>query len=646
MAEINNSFNNLEDKATALSTSPFDLKTVLMLFMAFAVLLISTFLRVAQAHALSSLSIDTLVYANSTGIRSVKSDGTGDTLLVSTSTVSGAQNPMLSPDRTTMFFQNGTGEMYKANVDGTGVTDLHYTTSGQMAILSPNGKKVAYIVGGVWFGGNGIRIRNADGTGTSTDIHQSVQGTILSGTAWGSWASNSKIVYSFEKIDNNGQVGSNDCYNFIVSLNTNGTGLTYISPDNTSNTPNTCGTPRRPNVNPSVGGVVYALANPHVGLNGSTDLYTVNLDGTSNQLLYSAPSWNQPGIGITYGVADYGHWSPDGSNIAFYYHNPNPTASTGIGIVTSGGTLNTVISATMTNAAWATPVIPKNTLLYAANDGIHSLNQDGTGDTLLISTSQVSGARNPMISPDRSSIYFQSTTYEMYKASADGTIVSDLSYNPSQFASLSPDGSKIAYTNSSSINIRNSDGSGSVTTAYDSSTSGNYQDITWGSNTKLVFFFEKIDNNGVIGANDCYNFLADINTDGTGMTYISPDNTANTPNTCATPRHPNVNVNSGIAAYSSINPHVGLNGSELLYTVNLDGTNTQLLYTPPTKVDMSGTTYGTIDHPHWSPDGSSIVANYVDYNSQSTTGLGFINTSNGTLSQAFHIGPIDLAWTN
>lgn len=591
--------------------------------------------------ALTPLPQDHIIYSNTiNGIRSIKSDGTGDTQLVSDSTVPNATNPMLTPDRATIYFQNNTGEVYKANVDGSGVTDLHYTTSNQTAVLSPNGKKIAYLIGGVWAGGNAIAIRNVDGTGTVTDIHQSTAGNIYEI----SWASDSKIVYSFSSTT------YNDCYMRIASINADGTGFMYLSPDNSSNPPNTCGTPRRPSVNSSTGKVVYSVTNSHVGLNGSQALYTVNLDGTNNQFLFMPPTKTQPNGSITYGGADYPRWSSDGSYIAAMYSDPNQSTHANIGIISAGGTFVEAIGTSASNKlAWGTPVILTDDILYSTMDGIHSVNDDGTNNTLLISTASVPSARNPMISPDRGTIYFQdfNNNGEVYKANADGTGITDLGYSTGVVhAALSPDGSQIAYliggvwAGGNTIRIRSVDGAGATNDIHQS-TYGYINDIAWASNTKLVYSFSE--NSG----NDCYNFIVSLNTDETGFTYLTPDNTGNTPNTCATPKEPDVNLGTGEVTYYTLNPHLGINGLESLYTVNLDGSNNQLIFTPPSLTEPDGSIdYGGIDTPRWSPDGQYIVAGYSDPNTPSSNHIGIIDVSTDSLLRTIAGAGWEFAWAD
>lgn len=290
------------------------------------------------ALASSSLNYGVALYIGLDGLHSSNTDGTNDKLLVSKTTVPSITNPMVSADGKTIYFQsivgNGSssdGEMYKANVDGTGVTDLHYSTSGLRAALSPDGTKVAYLVGGTWFGGKAIRIRNVDGSGTIKDIHQSIPGDIDNPT----WATNSKLVYRFNTNS------SNDCYNFLSSLNSDGSGFTYLTPDHTLNTPNTCATPRFPSVNFVTGEVAYELLNSHIGTNGSIDLYGVNLDSTNNQLIYSPPD-RIDSAGTTYGQIARPHWSPDGNYIAIGNFDPTTGIRDTVLLDSNGAILTTL----------------------------------------------------------------------------------------------------------------------------------------------------------------------------------------------------------------------------------------------------------------------------------------------------------------
>jgi dipeptidyl aminopeptidase/acylaminoacyl peptidase len=289
------------------------------------------FLNVGIANATAPLTNSQISYTyQNQDIKLVNSDGTGGSTLVNHTSIPYATYPQISPDRTKVYFVGGNSQhVYSINSDGTGATDLGYVAS-QIA-LSPDGTKLATIYANHYVGGTyykDVRIMNVDGTG-ATDIYPSIAGD-MSSVAW-SRDGNSVV---FQWYDRSGVGGT--CNYWISKMNTNGTGFTNLSPDNTSQSYNSCAAPNNPAVDPVTGKIAYSL--------GSASIQVMNYDGSSNSQLYATSGS---------GIVEYPTWSPDGTQIAIYYRQPTTNNPYVASLDASSGSLTTVTSITYgTSVTW------------------------------------------------------------------------------------------------------------------------------------------------------------------------------------------------------------------------------------------------------------------------------------------------------
>ncbi|MDQ1556958.1 MAG: TolB protein, partial [Pyrinomonadaceae bacterium] len=203
---------------------------------------------------------------------------------------------------------------------------------------------------------------------------------------------------------------------------------------------------------------------------GGQEIWTMESDGT-----------NQQRVTLIYGATDPAY-SPDGSKVAFTYHNE-------IFSMNADGSNQTQLTAYADldfSPAWS----PDGTKIAYASESpasvppltyyeVFTINADGTGRTRITNTqtpSQVSNAGQPAWSPDGQKIAFESNRsntggngYELYVVNADGTNEVRLTNDSTDDSSpaWSPDGRKIAFTryinnssNDPEIFVINADGTG------------------------------------------------------------------------------------------------------------------------------------------------------------------------------------------
>jgi len=569
------------------------------------------------AHAtVTPLTNDQLVYSgNTSGINIINSDGTGNTVLVSTTTDLYAADPHISPDRTKVYYLGtSNSHLYSINVDGTSRTDLGFQ-AGSFA-LSPDGTKIATI-GPLWYNApdgqyyNKIRIENTDGTGAS-DI-QLPQAGNSSQWAWSN--DGNSIVFQLRQWHTS--YGWDSCYITIAKVNTNGTGFAKLSTDNTGQTADSCSAPNYPSVSPLDGKIAFNIGANTSWSSTTSTIDIMDADGSNLSTWLASSSSPIPTT-----------WSPDGSEIAASCPDSGHTNKfrTCVFNTSSGSLLATGVDYNehMNYLDWASKPYEVSPLsndqaVYAANDGIHYVTDDGTGDVLLSNTA--SNASSPQLSSDRKHIYYVGgSSSHVYKIDVDSRNNTDLGYAAGIFA-LSADDSKIATIGAPALNATDhqyyptiklqnaSDGSSPSTITL--STAGSPAEIQWLTSTSLVFQFSSHDDNDEYGASNVW--IAKVNTDGSGFTKL----TGNDSNQDA---NPSVDPITGHIAYNT--------APGVVHVMHADGTSDSTL--------VSSSSITLANRPVWSPDGTQIAVDYKDTGMSGTQKVAFIDSTLGTVS---HSGP-------
>jgi len=283
-------------------------------------------------NATTPLSNDQITYTvNNQDIKVINSDGTGAATLMDHTVTPYSAVPQISPDRTKVYYTGGNnGHTYTVNADGTGNTDLGYGAG--VASLSPNGSKLVTTVPQQYYNASAptccrwldsIHIENTDGTG-GVDIHPTTAGNPADVT----WSKDgSSIIFVWKEFNTSGSFDT--CYYWIAKINTDGTGFTKLTADNTGQPSGTCGEIQSRAVDPVTGKIAYNV--------GNSSIRVMNADGSSNSQLYAAT-----------GTASTAHptWSPDGSKVAIAYRGTSGSVYY-VGILDSStGSLSSTIGAT------------------------------------------------------------------------------------------------------------------------------------------------------------------------------------------------------------------------------------------------------------------------------------------------------------
>ncbi|MDQ1523137.1 MAG: TolB protein, partial [Pyrinomonadaceae bacterium] len=255
---------------------------------------------------------------------------------------------------------------------------------------------------------------------------------------------------------------------------------------------------------------------------GGQEIWTMEADGT-----------NQQRVTLIYGATDPAY-SPDGSKIAFTYHNE-------IFVMNADGSNQTQLTA-YADLDFAPAWSPDGRkIAFTRHDtygdsNIYVMNADGSGQTRL--TDNPYEDVSPAWSPDGQKIAYASespasvpplTYFEVFTINADGTGRTRITntQTPSQVShadqpAWSPDGRKIVFASNRSntgggggeLYVVNADGSNEVRLTNDSTDDSL---PTWSPDGQKIAFTRYINNS----SNDPEIFV--INADGTGMSNLSND---------------------------------------------------------------------------------------------------------------------------
>lgn len=609
----------------------------------------------------SALTPDQLLYVNSNGIHLSDSSLSTDTLLLPAP--SGLQlssaGVLLTPDRQVVYYGvkvPGTGsvDMYRMNVDGTGVTNLGYRlSSGVPHGISPDGKSIAYVVSGNPSGaGRRISIRNIDGTGSVTTTPNIAE--FSGGAGWVSWVDSERLALTYRSTNS-------VCATRIGIINTDGSNLLPVTPDNSS-LGSDCGNMTMPKVNRDGTRILFAhtYGSPS---DPTSKVYSMNIDGTGQTLLWEGDTQSN-GSNTLYAQVSGIAWSVDESAFAVsttdFDHFNNASLEV-IDIVTGVG--QAVIYPGQVGVQWGGWfALTSDQLLHVNESGIHLSDSSLSTDTLLLSApsgSQLSGER-VLLSPDRRFVYYSvkvpgTGSVDMYRMNVDGTGVTNLGYRLASGMpnGISPDGKRIAYIVSGNpsgagfrISVRNIDGTGAVSTTPNNPELMSIQDgIVWVDNNRLALSYGTVVNSA--SDSSCSNRIGIIGTDGTNLVPITPDNSAIGAVSCGSMRGLKVSKDGTKLLYTH---HADTSGYEFrakIYTMNIDGTGQTLAWEAGSVESTWGTLYASLGGVSWSPDGSRAIVNVFDYDTPGGGSLSaaVINLNTGEREAVvYNSGSIGTEW--
>lgn len=346
----------------------------------------------------------------------VNADGTNETRL--TDEPLDESSPTWAPDSKTIAFARD-GEIYIIDIETqreANLTNSPYPDS--YPSWSSDGTKILFQSGRDHDDSN-IYIMNSDGTDQASLSDEAGNGMEFD------WSQkDDKIVFV--------SVGSTDLDIFVMDDD----GSDRV---NLTNSPSSDRFPAfqpMPSL-PDNGKVVYTRTRD----NGSTQLYTVNLDGTNVTRLSASLSASD----------SYPSWSPDGTKILF--QSVRDSADSDIYVMDYNGKNETkVLQSALfdTHPSWSAD---GSKIVYAASGtgkdrNLYIIDSDGSDQVLL--TDMAGDDSYPSFSPDGSQVafsHYENGNYEIYVINTDGSDASNITSNTGDDShpSWSPDGSKIVF---------------------------------------------------------------------------------------------------------------------------------------------------------------------------------------------------------
>ena len=244
---------------------------------------------------------------------------------------------------------SSTGQIYTVNPDGSGVTQLTFTSAdNSYPELSADGKQIVFE--SLRDGNHEIYVMNADGTGQTRLTNNSDIDNVPT------WSPDSTKIAFTSLRDGNEE---------IYVMNTDGTGQTNLTNNSASD------------ANPvwSPDGTKIAF---HSDRNGSPYIFVMNTDGSGVTQLTTSGSDGGPA------------WSPDGTKIAFPSDRNGNLDIYVMNADGSGQTQLTFDSVGAAGPAWS----PDGTKIIFesqrdSNYEVYMMNSDGTGQTNLTNNSAV-----------------------------------------------------------------------------------------------------------------------------------------------------------------------------------------------------------------------------------------------------------------
>ncbi len=433
--------------------------------------------------------------------------------------------------------RDGENNLYVMNANGTQQTKLLASGNGNSAVVSPDGKKIAYTTG------DSIYSVDADGTGKRLLVSNRVP--LYPG---GFSPDGSKIIFSVQ----------NSGYSDIYLMNADGSEQKQLT-DSAGGTKSFFS----PSFSPDGRKIVFASARNNEAGRYTSDIYTMNLDGSGEVHLTSDIHHDsQP------------RFSPDGSKIVYSsYRKDDPSRGS------------------------------------AGHYEIWLMNADGTNQHLLSAL----GDTYPTYSPDGQSISFMSSKTaggdgaEIYVMSAEGANaqrLTNLGGNSAPFwapkSGLAPqpdNGSgKIAFSSyigggDPEIYVMNADGTRRTRLTSTAVTGGRNLSPSFSSDgSKIVFVSHSSQSN--------YDDIWIMNADGTELKRLTSSSIADGHNT-----HPRFSPDGSKIVFTSdrASKPQNFSGLEEIYVMNSDGSN-------PVRVTLnSSLLQGGDSFPHFSPDGQKII---------------------------------------